>query len=438
MLETVREFGLERLDESGEASSIRTAHAAWVLNLAQPLNPFPDASGQRAALPIIERDLPNVRAALTWLLAEDPAAATRLAALLGWFWWMRGRLHEGAQWNDRALARAGAPSVARAVILAHGGFTHAAIGDHATGMAWLTEGKHLATVLDDREIAGFATSCLGTAAEFAGDEATARQCYDEALALAREIGNPFLIGDALINLGDAACRAGRLAEARALSAEGIAWLERSGEQYATNIAHGTLGWVALHARDLADARHHAAESLSSALAFEDPWLISDALVLVGGVALAAGEPARAARLLGAAESGRGAAGSTSFFHHGQHAELVNVVRSALREPAFATATADGGRLTIDDAAAEAWLVLRGAPAPGAPCKAGSVPHDGNLSPREAEVLRLVARGLTDQQIADILFISYRTATTHVRHILGKLGVENRTEAAAEAVRRGLV
>src|SRR5688500_2532738 len=63
MLETVREFAAERLEASGEAGSVRAAHAAWIVQLAQPMSPYPDPRGMRAASAAIERDLPNVRAA---------------------------------------------------------------------------------------------------------------------------------------------------------------------------------------------------------------------------------------------------------------------------------------------------------------------------------------------------------------------------------------
>ena len=61
-----------------------------------------------------------------------------------------------------------------------------------------------------------------------------------------------------------------------------------------------------------------------------------------------------------------------------------------------------------------------------------------LSPRETEVLQLVLKGLTNPEIAEALSISLGTAKAHLRSILSKLQVSDRTEAAAEAYRRGLV
>lgn len=61
-----------------------------------------------------------------------------------------------------------------------------------------------------------------------------------------------------------------------------------------------------------------------------------------------------------------------------------------------------------------------------------------LSPRELEVLALLVEGLSNQEIADRLIISLATAKTHVRNILNKLAVDDRTQAAVQAMRRGLV
>jgi DNA-binding NarL/FixJ family response regulator len=116
----------------------------------------------------------------------------------------------------------------------------------------------------------------------------------------------------------------------------------------------------------------------------------------------------------------------------------------LSEDAFAAAWAAGRALPQEEAVAEAETVFAEAAAGAGPRPAASAaaePDPGaalGLTPREREVLRLVAAGRSDREIAAALFVSPRTATTHVTNILAKLAAANRTEATAVALRRGLV
>ncbi|HSO54452.1 MAG TPA: LuxR C-terminal-related transcriptional regulator, partial [Actinomycetes bacterium] len=77
------------------------------------------------------------------------------------------------------------------------------------------------------------------------------------------------------------------------------------------------------------------------------------------------------------------------------------------------------------------------PAHPAEAEAPSTARSLGLTRREAEVLALVAAGRTNRQVAEALFISVKTASIHVSHILAKLGVAGRVEAAAVAHRLGL-
>src|SRR5262249_20337356 len=89
------------------------------------------------------------------------------------------------------------------------------------------------------------------------------------------------------------------------------------------------------------------------------------------------------------------------------------------------------RLAVDDGGTES------AAAPGPAARPDEFERLG-LTGREAEVLLLVADGMSNSQIAARLFISRKTASVHVSNILAKLGVATRVEAAALAHRRGLV
>jgi DNA-binding CsgD family transcriptional regulator len=116
-------------------------------------------------------------------------------------------------------------------------------------------------------------------------------------------------------------------------------------------------------------------------------------------------------------------------------DAVTEARASLGDTNFKAAWAAGQTLTAEQAAAEAAEILAAMGAPSAPSSVGNNPF--GLTPRESEILALLAEGRSNQAIADTLFISPRTAKNHVAHILAKLGVGSRAAAVAYALRHGL-
>jgi DNA-binding NarL/FixJ family response regulator len=155
------------------------------------------------------------------------------------------------------------------------------------------------------------------------------------------------------------------------------------------------------------------------------------------IAVACGEHERAGRLLGAAEAVRerhSVAWVPGLLPRYENA--VAATKAALGEAAFAAAWGEGRRLSPEEARAEAALVAGEVPDALRANASAAVRH--GLTPRELEILRLVASGRSNREIAEALFISIPTVKRHLTTILGKLGVANRTAAAAVAHERGLV
>jgi DNA-binding CsgD family transcriptional regulator len=134
---------------------------------------------------------------------------------------------------------------------------------------------------------------------------------------------------------------------------------------------------------------------------------------------------------------REAIGSSRLPHHELFRRALAAARSALDEAGFLAAWEAGQALTPDEARSEAEVVLSAASRPADTSPVPNAAGGHGLTPREVEVLRLLGQRQTDREIAAALFISPKTAGNHVTSILGKLGVENRREAAAVAARLGL-
>jgi non-specific serine/threonine protein kinase len=434
MLETVREFGLERLAAAGEADAARDRHAAHVLALAEAIGgaclwrPDPDPA---AAFARLDADLGNLRAALAWSADRDAAETLpRLAVALRWYWLYHGGLGEGRAWLDRAAtaAEAAAPALRAAVVCAAGRLARQQ-GDHRRAEALGGQSLVLFRAHGDAVGEFEALSLLGFAAEDRGEFARAREMREEALRVASRLGEPIRTGYALYLLGQPADSDGDRGAAEAYLEEALALFRRAGSGRGVAHALSGLGELALGRGEPARAADLWRERLEQTW---DVWSLRWALECLAAVALAGGEADRAATLLGAAEAARERLGVDLPPHQRRDRERdAAAARALLGEAAFAAAWAAGRRLAPEAARAEAAKV--GHPAAVVP----SPPVGHGLTPREAEVLRLVAHGKSDREIAEALFLSRRTVTTHTTNLFAKLGVTNRTEAATMAVRQGL-
>jgi DNA-binding CsgD family transcriptional regulator len=256
--------------------------------------------------------------------------------------------------------------------------------------------------LDDRALAsvcaGIALSFLGALAYAQGALPLATSRFEAALLDQRAIDDRWGIGFSLVGLGHAARDRGDTARAVTLFAEGLTSITEVG----------------------------------------DRRIIALALDGVAGVAIDCGQPERAACLFGAAAALREASGlPVEPAFRAAHGRDVAAARAALGEDAFAAGWATGAALPLPGAVAEATAIA--APAPGTvPTSLPSKQADLlGLTPRESEVLRLLATGLSDREIAAALSISERTAGNHVQHVMQKINVDSRTAAAVFAVRHDL-
>jgi non-specific serine/threonine protein kinase len=228
---------------------------------------------------------------------------------------------------------------------------------------------------------------------------------------------------------------GNIDRAEAHFAEGLRQFRHLNNAYGIGVVLTNLGRIARDRGDYAPAATLFAESLVLHWEDGDKVRIAGCLSSLAIVAALSRQPERAARLFGAAEALREAIGAPVPRHLGQYARATGHARDALGERAFDDAWAAGRALPLTDAVKEAAGL---SPDPGRIAAARTPPpRDLGLTARELEVLRLLPRGLTNREIGEALFITERTAATHIQNIFGKLDIGSRSEAAAFAVERGL-
>jgi predicted ATPase/DNA-binding CsgD family transcriptional regulator len=437
MLETLREFGLERLEESGEGPDVRDAHLASFLGLAEDAERASDGPAEAAWFARLEADRANLRAALTWAADRGTAEPlVRLTRALWWYWKQGGYATEGAAWLERAAAQgdAGLPGF-RAQVLAMAGDLVLPRGEEARAEALCTEALARGRACGDRYAVALASTVLAWAAVKQGAWAAAADHHREALPLWRELGLGAWVASSVLGLGEVALHLGDGAEAEARLEEGRALSLAAGARYPAAMAALFLGRLAYERRDLARAAALYREMLALSEVVDNPFFLAPVLWHWAALAAAGGQAERAARLLGAAEALLAREGATTEPPEDDRplwASAIAGARARLGGDAFAAAWAAGRALTPDEILAEA---AAGAPSGDGGESTAAVDH--GLTPREVEVLRLVAAGHGDRAIAAALFVSRSTVANHVRSILAKLGVPSRSAAAAWAVRHGL-
>jgi predicted ATPase/DNA-binding CsgD family transcriptional regulator len=442
MLETVREYGLEQLAAHDEEKPTRHRHATYYLALAG--RAAPDPPGGRMLeqwLWVLEVDHPNLRSALAWLTEHgETLSCLRLACFLGQFWFQHGHLSEGRRWVEQALARADeAPADLRAEALWRAGQLANYQGDAERAISLLEAGVGLSQELGGTWVTPFGLLMLGIVAEDQGRYADAVPLLEEARTVAEQSENPSAIAYALGHLAVVAYGQGDLSRAVAVGEEALCVARSRGDTWAAGIALRCLALAACECGDLAGAAPHLIDALAIDFGQGNRNEIADDYASFAVLAAERGLMDEVSRLLGAAEALRTTVGAASALPEQATYERAGVVaRSALGDDAFASAWASGRALSLEEAVTVAHDVAAAATSldPAANPPDPTARH--GLTPRERDVLRLVAAGRSNAQIAEILFISPRTVSTHLTSTFSKLGVGSRTEAVAAAHRLHLV
>jgi DNA-binding CsgD family transcriptional regulator/tetratricopeptide (TPR) repeat protein len=481
LLETVRQYAAARLDELGPvaAGAARLAHRDYYLVLTEAAAPQLLAHDQAEWLDRLDEELGNLRAAIAFSLTQaDPEPGLRLAAAVRVYWMTRGHAAEGAAAlqalldmsaaQEAALPRARALATVAHLLQQTGGYAIAGdcceealviaravrddylVADLLHVRAWLLvrrgqpaaalplieQGLDLGRRLGDPHLTARLLSARAFATNVKGDPAGAASDNAEALRLSRQAGDRLQAGTLLCNLSDYELWTGDLDAARRHLAESLGIARELNARNSAVIATFNLGLAEYLAGSPAAAEALFAESLDLARRMGMKRHTAYALI---GLALAGHDGTDqgwSARLHGAADQALADLGHTLQPLEARLADLDRQrLRAAMGAEAFETEYAVGRTLHLaqvlaalgsrNTATEQAWAAVSGKPATV-------------LTPRELDVLTLVAQGLSNPDIARRLVLSEHTVHRHIANILRKLKLSSRAAAAAWAVRTGLV
>ena len=448
MLETIRAFALEQLATSGDEEQVRQRLAAWCLAFADDAGAKARGADDDVWLQRLEREHANLRTALVWLEQRgDALHLVRLAGALWPFWEEHAHYREGRRWLEAALARAGEAANADRLRALHGAGTMAWYeGDFAQAMRWHEQALRLAREAGDRLAEATALNNLGAQAMDLGDNDRAARYFETSLAVARAAAEPRATFIALHNLTQISRLQRKGGSAIPRLEEALRLARELGEAALVASALTGLGHSLLDSGDHDRAAALFRESLELSQERGNVGDVIDAIEGLARLGFETGRAEGAARLFGAAAALRDAVGvpyspsDVAYF-----APTLDALRSGLDGDTFIAAITAGRDLPQQEAITEATSLATAASGSVTRSPVGIRHGAGELTGRplpitrrEREVLRLLAEGLSDKEIAATLMISSQTATKHVGNLLRKLNVPSRTAAATLAVRRGFV
>jgi predicted ATPase/DNA-binding CsgD family transcriptional regulator len=505
MLDTIREYALERLRSAGEEAKVRELHAAHLIALAGRGERELMGGDQKEWLDRLEHNHSNIRAACGWLLeTRDLEGALRLTSSLWRFWFIRGYFSEGRRWLEAALLLASEDDASlengsRVKAMIGAGILADYQGDYAHGIGRLTralemarrigcgngevramvglaqakrshglfdeahalldEALRLAHQQEDEWAVAWILTYKGTVFVVEGDYRSATVPLEESIPFNERTGDRLSMAYALGLLGHSHVRLGNFERARMLTGECLTIAREMGDPRGTARTLCIMGDMASYCDEPEEARGLYAEGLALLIDMGDSWHMTICLESMATLETKEGNHIDAIRYQAVAAALNRSMGVPRIEHYAPNYDRLATLRDLVDAATYEKAWDEGMRLTPKEilrdyrsrhpAPPEVPVDLvshnEGSPgAPGSPAarspqgfQGGSTASAEGLTPRELDVLRLVARGLTDAQVAEKLFISIRTVNAHLRSIYGKTGVNSRSGATRFAIDRGL-
>ncbi len=361
MLETIRDYALERLEQDDDVDGTRRRHAEHYAAVAEREHDQLDGPGQLTALDRLEADLDNLRAALTWSL-EPPAAAgvgqgeravigLRLVQALTLFWYQRGQATEGRRWLQRAMDLASADGGEPLARVAHGlGVLLDTQGEPDAARRLFELSLAIWRELGVRDQQARELNSLGIAHHHLGDPQAARPLLAESVAIARDMGNKIRLAAALTNLGQLESAVGDFDRATEALQEALTLDSEQGDILGVALDRQSLALVSLRAGRPGEARNLLSGTFDYVASSGNTSLLANILELSAAITAALRDPLRAARLMGAADAIRKQWGMRrTDLEAARMEQYLAPARAAVSSQAWAAELAAGLALTQQEA-----------------------------------------------------------------------------------------
>ncbi|MGI8685510.1 MAG: helix-turn-helix transcriptional regulator [Acidimicrobiales bacterium] len=413
LLETIRVYAADRLEDTGEAVAARRRHTEWCNALAEGIEPQLTGAGQKDALHRLDEEHDNFRAAFDWACAAGHApVALAMAGSLTLYWRVRGNFGEGSEWLERAIrVSIGAAAPLQAKALWGAGLMAHMVGDNAAAVERLEESLGIYRGLGDGRGCARALLVLGNARHFLGDDPGALGHLEESVALARQVGDSWCLALALAMSGFALVDGGEVAAATPLFEESLGVARRAGDFQSLAMALNGLGMVALAEGRFAAAEAHLGEGLSVARELGEPYEVAKAVSALGALAAGWGNHGHARELL---EEGLRLARMVS-----SHSAVVPALCALA-----VLARAEGDERTAAAQFSEAASLARQAGQPSAPALLGL----GQLAAARGDAPQ--ARALVDEARASARASGDQRSVAEALYELGNLAREEGDDGRA--------
>jgi predicted ATPase/DNA-binding CsgD family transcriptional regulator len=487
LLETIRQYALEKLEGSGELAQARDRHLEYFLRVAESANPKLYSSEEVSWLDRFEAEHDNFRFALEWSRKSEEKTEVwlRLTAALGFFWNHRGYFTEGRErlaailektktWRTvpRALALYRTAQLAfdqtdypESLVLldealsiyqelgSAGRLGHAhtlimlgdvwrCMGNYEKSFSLLDQGLHFMRELNDRDGLVRALWQIAYCFVSAGDYQQSERYYSEALQLSRQGSDDLSIATILSGLAEAALRGRDLARAATLEEESLALRRNAGEKWGIAVSLANFAWISLKQNDFEKAASLFVESLAIRREIGDRGGVAWCLEKLAKLNILIGQKKSqqdrveayrmAVRLFGAAAALRAPVGSViDQADMAEYERDLDMLKMTLGTGEFDGMWEEGGGIPFE----ELFEELSAATAKGSEQKKKE--QFGGLTEREREVAALIAQGKSNRDIAKAMTVGIKTVETYVTRILNKLNFDSRVQIATWAVEKGL-